>query len=491
VLYESVKPVVNIALTWYYRSVSVAGRSRVPTRGPVLLAVNHPNALVDALVVACAMPRRVHFTAKATIFSNPAASAFLHRAGVIPLRRAADEASERNVTRPIGTAADASRNADAFRAVSDALADGSAVVIFPEGRSHDEPHLAPIRTGLARMALQARETRSVHGIVIVPVGLLFERKEEPRSRVLVQVGEPIQLDAFVATLSDASHAVERLTALVAERLSDVTINFASSDDASRIATVSETLAALLEPPGSVGDHGAPLSSVLAIVRRAERVRLALAREQGKGGAHVLKHGVANPQDAEGASIKATTARDEPLQVRVVEFERRMLAFRARLATERITVADVAIESSASPGLRFAFREGAIAAVLLPVSWWGRITHFIPIRIARWLALRHAQARDEPAMNTLLFGVLLVLVSYVVETAAVWHLFGAWWALAFLVTLVPSASSDLRYGDRARRRSARARTYLKFRRTAGLQRELLSEADWIRHEAGAIEQLAQR
>jgi glycerol-3-phosphate O-acyltransferase/dihydroxyacetone phosphate acyltransferase len=485
VLYQLLKPIAHIALTWYYRSVSVAGRSRVPVAGPVFFAVNHSNALVDALVVATALPRDVRFLAKATIFSNPVANAFLHTVGVIPLRRAADETKQHapgsetgmasatvNEAAPISkmsfadgneiaTTIDSSRNADSFRAVSEALAEGSAVVIFPEGKSHDEPQLAPLRTGLARMALQARESFGVRHIQIIPVGLLFERKEEPRSRVLVQVGDAIDVDAFVAAIADSTHAVEALTMLVTQRLSAVTLNFETNSDAERISVVSETLAALLEPSASVANEAPSLSTVLALVRRTARVRESLMRN--------------------GA--------DSELATHVTLYEQRINEFRARLVRENIVVSDIAIDVDATPGVRFAIRELIRAAVVLPVSWWGRATHFIPIHIARALALRNVKALDEPAMNTLIFGVLLVLLSYAIETAIVWQIFSGWWALAFFLTLIPSASSDLRYGDVARRRSERMRAYFKFRRNPQLQRELLAEADWLRRAAGAIEQLA--
>ena len=134
------------------------------------------------------VPRRVRFTAKATIFANPLAAWLLTRVGVVPLRRSHDETTGNG-------APDPTRNAAAFDAVADALAEQSAIVIFPEGKSHDDPHLAPLRTGLARMVWHAADTRGVQHVRIVPMGLLFEEKERPRSRILVRVGEPIVVDA--------------------------------------------------------------------------------------------------------------------------------------------------------------------------------------------------------------------------------------------------------------------------------------------------------
>jgi glycerol-3-phosphate O-acyltransferase/dihydroxyacetone phosphate acyltransferase len=448
VIYPLFKPIVQVALRWYYRRITTTGLERVPRDGPVFLAVNHPNALIDALVVGACLPRQVGFTAKATIFANPLVARFLTSAGVVPLRRAADE-----VKAGSEAANDPSRNAASFDAVAQALARGAAIVVFPEGKSHDDPTLAPLRTGLARMALHATQQFGVRSIRIVPIGLLFERKERPRSRVLVQVGEPIDVDALIA----ANVQVSTFTDIVSERLRAVTLNFDSAEDAERLQTVGATLAALLEPAPALADDATPLGTTLAVVRRLDRAHTAL-RDQ----------------------------RDAALDARATAFEQRVRAFRAQLDTHRLDVHDIAISARTTTGFRFAIRELLLAAVMAPVGLWGRLTHFVPIQLARALALRNVTSRDEPAMNTLVAGLVLVLGAYAVQSAMVWSFAGPWWALAFLLTLVPSASSDLRYGDRMRRARARMRAYFTFRRDPDLQRALLAEADALRREAGDLE-----
>jgi 1-acyl-sn-glycerol-3-phosphate acyltransferase len=448
VIYPLLKPVVQVALRWYYRRITTTGLERVPRDGPVFLAVNHPNALVDALVVGACLPRQVGFTAKATIFANPLVARFLTAAGVVPLRRAADEAKAGS-----DAANDPSRNSASFDAVAQALARGAAIVVFPEGKSHDDPTLAPLRTGLARMAMHAAQQFGVRGIRIVPIGLLFERKERPRSRVLVQVGEPIDVDDLIT----ANVQVGTFTDVVSGRLRSVTLNFDSAEDAERLQTVGTTMAALLEPSPTLDDDDTPLGSTLAVVRRLDRA-----------------YGVLRQQN------------DPALTARATAFEQRVRDFRAQLDAERLDVHDIAISARATAGFRFAVRELLLASVMAPVGLWGRLTHFAPIQLARALALRNVTSRDEPAMNTLVAGLVLVLGAYAVQTAIVWWLAGPWWALAFLLTLVPSASSDLRYGDRTRRARARMRAYFTFRRAPELQRTLLAEADALRREAGELE-----
>lgn len=445
-IYSVLKPVVGVALRWYYQQITTTGLERVPADGPIFLAVNHPNAMIDALTVGWAVPRRVHFTAKATLFTNPVAAALLRHIGVIPLKRAADEAKRGE------GAIDPSRNAASFDAVADALEKHAAVVIFPEGKSHDDPRMAPLRTGLARMAMHAAD-RGVRGIRIIPVGLLFERKEAPRSRILLQVGEPLDVDA----LREAQLSVTTFTELVTARLEAVTLNFDSAEDAERLHVVGHTLAPLLEPARNLSDGSTPLGVVLAVIRRLDR---GLTRVRALG--------------------------DDTLLARATAFETRVRAFRARLDALQIDVHDVAIDPGTGAGTWFVVREALLAAMLVPVGLWGRVTHWFPIQLARLLALRNVRARDEPAMNTLVFGVVFVLATYAVETAIVDWFFGGWWALAFFLTLVPSASSDLRYGDRTRRARQRASAFRQFRANATLQRELLSEADGIRADAAALE-----
>ena len=68
------------------------------------------------------------------------------------------------------------RNATTFRTSRRLLADGGMVALFPEGISHNEPAVQPLRTGAARIALGAAFDDGVPGVVTVPVGLVYDAK---------------------------------------------------------------------------------------------------------------------------------------------------------------------------------------------------------------------------------------------------------------------------------------------------------------------------
>jgi len=90
-IYSTLRWIAGIALHWFYGDIRVVGQEKIPRDAPLLIAVNHPNALVDSLVVGWLMPRRVVMTAKATLLNNPFVAALFRVLGVVPLRRASDE----------------------------------------------------------------------------------------------------------------------------------------------------------------------------------------------------------------------------------------------------------------------------------------------------------------------------------------------------------------------------------------------------------------
>jgi 1-acyl-sn-glycerol-3-phosphate acyltransferase len=163
----------------------------------VLLVANHPNSLLDPVLVQAVAGRPVRFLAKAPLFTDAKVGWLVRGAGAIPVFRAADDPAQMG------------RNEDTFRAVHAALAGCAAVGIFPEGLSHLEPGLAPLRTGAARIALGVGRV-----FPVVPVGLVFRAKDVFRSDALVLVGEPVPWDDLAPRGIADAEAVRDLTARI-------------------------------------------------------------------------------------------------------------------------------------------------------------------------------------------------------------------------------------------------------------------------------------
>ena len=441
-IYSLLRSAAGIAVRWYYSDFTVVGADKVPVDGPMLVAVNHPNALVDVLAAARTVPRRLMFTAKATLFENPLAAALLRAVGVLPLRRASDEAIK-------GGAVDPARNAQSFDAIAEALRRSAAVLIFPEGKSHDEPAMAPARTGAARMVLHARDSRAVRGIRIVPIGLVFERKERPRSRVVAIVGDPLDVDALAA---DAKDPVQAITAAIDASLRDLTLNYASTDDAERDARISRALQALLRfDAPSIGEAE-------SFRARAEIARLL-------------------------PSLRSALLRDDGLdQPRAAAFEAALIDFDQRLGKLRIALDDFSISREGGPGSIFVIRELGILVATGPIALWGWINHVLPFRAALLAGKRVRHTAADPAMRTIIAGAAFVLMMYMLQGAIVTLAFGPWWGLAYVLSLPVAADVNLRMEDRLRRATRRARTYLRFRALPELQDEIMADARALRAEA---------
>jgi 1-acyl-sn-glycerol-3-phosphate acyltransferase len=155
-------------LALFYRRVDVVGAGRVPPRGPVIVAANHQNALVDPMLLLASIPRTLVPLAKAPLFHHPLIGPFIRLAGAIPVMRRQDVGGG-----PTG-------NEGMFEAAAAALGRGEAILIFPEGVSQPEPALMPLRTGAARILLAA-PPEVAGAISLIPVGLLFHEPERFRT----------------------------------------------------------------------------------------------------------------------------------------------------------------------------------------------------------------------------------------------------------------------------------------------------------------------
>lgn len=154
--------------------LTVLGRTRVPTRGPVLLAANHIGWLDGPLVVATSR-RPVHALVKTEMFAGRTGH-LLRVTGQLRVHRAEVDAG-------------------AVRRCLRVLRDGRALLVFPEGR-RGAGAVAETRRGLAYLAL-------VTGAPVVPVAVLGTRvagaslhsTPRPGTRLVVSYGMPVRVVA--------------------------------------------------------------------------------------------------------------------------------------------------------------------------------------------------------------------------------------------------------------------------------------------------------
>jgi len=244
----------------FFRRIEVEGSDHIAAGTPTVLVANHQNGLVDGLLLMATLRRYPRFLGKSTLFKILPLWPFLKLAGVVPVYRAKDGSST-------------SRNAATFRTCQRMLARGGLVALFPEGVSHDEPELQPLKTGAARIALAACVDDGTEGVVFLPVGLAYDAKARFRSRALVRIGRPVPVSGWAeAYRADDHRAAEELTAAMADALRAVSPVYASWVEASTLGEIAEVLARRAE---SASPTEVPLAE-------RERVAKALAVAEASG-----------------------------------------------------------------------------------------------------------------------------------------------------------------------------------------------------------------
>lgn len=196
-------------LAAFFRRIAVENAGAFPADGPVIVVANHGNGLIDGALLACCLPRDCRLIAASTIWSYRPLVPLLRAVGVIPVFRRKD------------VGAVPGRNDGAFAAAGAVLAGGGALGLFPEGVSHDEPRLLPLRPGAARIAETAMRRHRAEAVRIVPVALVFEEKQRFRSAVTLRIGTPLDAGATLAAApsGDPEAPVTALTRQIEDRLS--------------------------------------------------------------------------------------------------------------------------------------------------------------------------------------------------------------------------------------------------------------------------------
>ena len=195
-------------------------------QGPLLIVGNHPNMLMDPLLVLGAARRRVRTLAKAPLFELPIFGPVLRSLDTLPVYRVQDDPEQLH------------RNREVFDEAVAALRRGAALMLFPEGKCHFGPALAPLKTGTARMALSAEEESGWRlGVKVVPIGLTYQHRQRFRSRVVVGVSVPLTVSEWrEAYEADRPTAVRSLTRAITQGLERYTLNLAAHSDRELVET---------------------------------------------------------------------------------------------------------------------------------------------------------------------------------------------------------------------------------------------------------------
>lgn len=231
-LYRFLKLIVGIGIRFYYKEVKVLNRKSLSHDGPIIIIANHPNTLMDAMMIGFACKQPIYYMAKGTLFNSKLKLKLLKSLNMIPINRQG-EGSTRGVS-----------NQDSFEACYRVLEEGKTLVIFPEGTSFLERRLRELKAGTARIALEVEKRNSGNlNLRVVPLGLNYSKAEKFRSSVLINVGQQMPVVEYLESFKkDAGKTAKKLTEKFRINLEHVLVNSATKDQENLVDELTELLA---------------------------------------------------------------------------------------------------------------------------------------------------------------------------------------------------------------------------------------------------------
>lgn len=374
-IYAFLRLLIRFFLRIFYREISIAG---VPDPGgPLVLVANHPNTLMDALLIASRYSRKVSIIAKGSLFSNPFYSMVFRSVGALPVMRRQE----------LGPNADpGASNDDTFLACYEELQRGGVILIFGEGTSHLKPQLMPLKTGAARIALGAEEKFGPLDVHIVPVGLTYEAPELFGERVRLCFSDPLPVSPFLKRAGDPREAARQLTRLTEACLEKAVVHLEEQEFEDVLVTVDRWIGHRL-----VSEDRHRLDATRAI-------------------ADALNHFHEKDPD------------------RVVAFQESLESYDKFLKENSLR--DEMLEELAPlhPGKLIA------GLFIFPFWLWGAANHFIPYQLPRLLCGFLKFDRTYTSTIKLVTGILSFVACYALQSFLVFYYFGKFLGGLYLGTL---------------------------------------------------------
>ncbi len=379
---------VRLALRIYFRRIEVTGLEHVPHDEPVIFVLNHPNALVDPVFLLCLAPRRVSFLAKAPLFRMPVIGYLVKELDSLPVYRRQDEGQ------------DVTKNQETFIAARKLLARGGTIGICPEGVSHDEPGLRPIKTGAARISLAAVSTGEVSSLKIVPAGLYYTSKTSFRSDALLYFGTPIAVEPVTLELDGTPprDAVRRLSDRIEKALREVILDARHEEE-------------------------------LQTTARAERIFSSAIYD---GGNESLKDELRLQQ----RFIKAYSIVQELQPERLRRLELRMMRFEEELQQAGVDPDELSPPTSTARVLATILRRSLLFLLMLGPAVIGTLAHYPAYKLGGYLSTQISRDSDDVISTVKIISAMLLFPLTWIVLAVLGYLYSGWIVAVLALVVIP-------------------------------------------------------
>jgi 1-acyl-sn-glycerol-3-phosphate acyltransferase len=158
-LYRVLKIWVGLAMKIFCRRIIVNDPSKFKLNGPLLLATNHPNSFLDAVILDVLFEQPIYSLARGDVFKKPLYIKLLTALKILPVYRTSEGVENLN------------SNYETFEACKNIFRNEGVVLIFSEGQCINEWRLRSLKKGTARLAISSWD--SGIDLRVLPAGINY------------------------------------------------------------------------------------------------------------------------------------------------------------------------------------------------------------------------------------------------------------------------------------------------------------------------------
>ena len=388
-----------MAIKLFFNQISIQNKQIVPNTSPIIFVANHPNFFMDPLIIGSYCPRQLYFFAKSTLFNSPLKKRILTRLNLVPVYRKIDDKENMG------------GNVNSFNKGYRILENNGAFLIFPEGISVGKRVLGKIKTGAARIGLEAElKNDFALNIVIIPIGLSYSDQVRFRSNIMIRFGSPIELSKFEKEYkTNEVETVKEVTLIIEKSLNNLT-NYYQTDQIEDIVQGLELI------------YKMELMTELGMEVDNKNDDFIISK--------ILTDAVQWYKDNEPALI--------------IEFREKLNEYIDLL--KQLDIRDEFLDPVRQEKRGWGKTKTILFLVIgSPLFIWGIITNYIPYILPRVLVEITNKDQSEEASWKLIYGFIFFVFYYAVSITFIWKLTqNIFLTILFISSLIPSGDFALYY-----------------------------------------------
>jgi 1-acyl-sn-glycerol-3-phosphate acyltransferase len=203
VVYWLLKIYARFCIKIYSPEIKINKPEVLNSKGPLLIASNHPNSFLDGMILTTLFRHPVHSLARGDVFKNPLVNKILRSLQLLPVYRTSEgvENLEHNYT--------------TFAACRETFKEKGIVLIFSEGQCVNEWHLRPLKKGTARLAITAWQENIP--LTVIPLGINYSSFRQFGKKIHLNFGEAFTRASINQSVSSGKQLLD-FNSIVQEQL---------------------------------------------------------------------------------------------------------------------------------------------------------------------------------------------------------------------------------------------------------------------------------